>query len=54
MDFANFLFYTKIISLKYNIYVRIHYDMKALHGFIVTYWINMALLKYLKKATRIV
>ena len=28
---------------------RIHCDTQVLHGFIVIYWINMALLKYLKK-----
>ena len=44
-DFANFLFYIKIVSLKDNIYVRIYSDTKALHGFIVIYWINMASLK---------
>ena len=50
MDFASFLFYTKTVSPKYNIYVRIHCDTEVLHGFIVIYRINMALLKYLKKA----
>ena len=37
---------------KYNIYVRIHCGMKVLHGFIVIYRINVALLKYLEKSTR--
>ena len=51
VDFTNFLFYMKIISPKYNIYVKIHCDEEVLHGFIVIYQIDMALLKYLKKTT---
>ena len=34
-----------------EISLKIHCDTKALHRFIVIYWINMALLKYLKKTT---
>ena len=45
-DFSNFLFYMKTVSPKYNIYVRIHCDTKALCRFIVIYQISMALLKY--------
>ena len=48
-DFVNFLFYMKIISLKYNIYVRIHCDLEVLHRFIVIYRINMVLLKYVSQ-----